>query len=46
MTNPACIFQVDNLLGAKIEGSSIEQYIHVEARIKEGDEIRVVNFDL
>ena len=46
MTNPAGIFQVDNLLGAKIEGSGIEQHIHVEARIKEGDEIRVVNFDL
>jgi len=46
MTNPAGIFQVDNLLGAKIEGSGIEQYVHVEARIKEGDEIRVVNFDL
>ncbi|MEE8355439.1 MAG: HD domain-containing protein [Candidatus Bathyarchaeia archaeon] len=46
MTNPAGIFQVDNLLGAKIEGSGIEQYVHVEARIKDGDEIRVVNFDL
>ncbi len=46
MTNPAGIFQVDNLLGAKIEGSGIEQYVHVEARIKEGDETRVVNFDL
>jgi metal-dependent HD superfamily phosphatase/phosphodiesterase len=46
MTNPAGIFQVDNLLGAKIEGSGIEQYVHVEAKIKEGDEVRVVNFDL
>jgi metal-dependent HD superfamily phosphatase/phosphodiesterase len=46
MTNPAGIFQVDNLLGAKIEGSGIEQYVHVVARIKEGDETQVVNFNL
>ena len=46
MTNPAGIFQVDNLLWAKIEGSGIEQCVHVEARINEGDEVRVVDFDL
>jgi metal-dependent HD superfamily phosphatase/phosphodiesterase len=46
MSNPAGIFQVDNLLGAKIEGSGIERYVHVEAHIKEGEETRVVNFDL
>lgn len=46
MSNPAGIYQVDNLLGAKIEHSGIEQYIHVEALIKEGDKSRVVNFDI
>jgi len=46
MENPAGIFQVDNLLGAKIKGSGIEQYFHVEANIKEGETVRVVNFDL
>jgi len=46
MTNPAGIYQVDNLLGAKIKGSGIESYIHVEANIKEGDKTRVVRFDL
>jgi hypothetical protein len=46
MSNPAGIFQVDELLGAKIEGSGIERYVHVEAHIKEGEETRIVNFDL
>ncbi|GAF73409.1 unnamed protein product [marine sediment metagenome] len=46
MTNPAGIYQVDNLLGAKIKGSGIENYIHVEANIKERDKTRVVRFDL
>jgi metal-dependent HD superfamily phosphatase/phosphodiesterase len=46
MDNPAGIFQVDNLLGAKIEGSGIEEYLNVEARIKDGDETRVINFEL
>jgi len=31
MSNPAGIFQVDELLGAKIKGSGIERYVHVEA---------------
>ena len=46
MTNPAGIYQVDNLLGAKIKGSGIERYVHVEANIKEGEKSRVVRFDL
>jgi metal-dependent HD superfamily phosphatase/phosphodiesterase len=46
MSNPAGIFQVDDLLGAKIKGSGIERYIHVEAVIKEGEEARVFNFDV
>ncbi len=46
MDNPAGIFQVDNLLGAKIEGSGIEKYLNVEARIKDGDEIRIINFEI
>jgi metal-dependent HD superfamily phosphatase/phosphodiesterase len=46
MSNPAGIFQVDNLLWTKIKGSGIEQYVHVEAVIKEGDERRVIMFDV
>lgn len=46
MLNPAGIFQVDNLLGAKIKTSGIERYIHVEALIKEGEESRTVFFDV
>lgn len=46
MSNPAGIFQVDDLLGAKIKGSGIERYIHIEAIIKEGEESRVVIFDV
>ncbi len=46
MSNPAGIFQVDNLLWTKIKGSGIERYIHVEAAIKEGAEKRVVKFDI
>ena len=42
MSNPAGIFQVDNLLGAKIKGSGIEDYIHVEAIIGEGKGRRLV----
>jgi metal-dependent HD superfamily phosphatase/phosphodiesterase len=44
MSNPAGIFQVDNLLGAKIKGSGLEDYIHVKARIKEGEEVKVFDF--
>ena len=46
MSNPAGIFQVDNLLWAKIEGSGIEEYVRVEALIKEGDESRTLTFDV
>jgi len=46
MSNPAGIFQVDNLLWTKIRGSGIERYTSVEAVIKEGEESRVVRFDI
>lgn len=46
MSNPAGIFQVDNLLGAKIKGSGIEDYIQVEALLQEGEERRIIQFDL
>jgi metal-dependent HD superfamily phosphatase/phosphodiesterase len=41
MSNPAGIFQIDNLLKAKIKGSNIEEYLHVEVAIVGEDEIRV-----
>ena len=46
MSNPAGIFQVDNLLWTKIEGSGIESYVRVEAKIKEGEESRTLTFDV
>lgn len=46
MSNPAGIFQVDNLLWAKIKGSGIEDHVRVEAVIKEGEEKKVVIFDV
>lgn len=42
MSNPAGIFQVDNLLGAKIRGSGVERYIHVEAVIDKGEGRRII----
>ncbi|KON30462.1 phosphohydrolase [miscellaneous Crenarchaeota group-15 archaeon DG-45] len=42
MSNPAGIFQVDNLLGAKIKGSGLEDYIHVESVIGGGEEGRII----
>jgi len=42
MSNPAGIFQVDNLLGAKIKGSGLEDYIHVEAIIGGKEERRII----
>jgi len=42
MSNPAGIFQVDNLLGAKIKGSGLEQHIHVEAVIGEEEGRRII----
>jgi metal-dependent HD superfamily phosphatase/phosphodiesterase len=46
MSNPAGIFQVDNLLGAKIKDSGIENYIRVEAIVKEAGKEQVVRFEL
>jgi hypothetical protein len=46
MSNPAGIFQVDNLLWTKIEGSGLEGYVRVEAVIKEGDKSRTLTFDV
>lgn len=42
MSNPAGVFQVDNLLGGKIRGSGLEHYIHVVAVIGEGEGRRIV----
>lgn len=38
MSNPSGIFKVDNLLGAKIKGSGLEEYINVESVIGGGEE--------
>lgn len=47
MSNPAGIYQVDNLLGAKIKGSGLEDYIHVEAVIgKEGESRIIEKFEI
>jgi hypothetical protein len=46
MSNPSGIFQVDNLLGAKIKGSGLEEHIHVEAVIGEGGERIIERFEL
>ena len=46
MSNPAGIYQVDNLLWTKIKGSGIESYVHVEAVIKEGGDSRTLTFDV
>jgi metal-dependent HD superfamily phosphatase/phosphodiesterase len=46
MSNPAGIFQVDNLLWSKIKGSGIENYVHVEAVIKDGEKKTMVTFDV
>ena len=44
MDNPAGIFQVDNLLGAKVKNSGIEDYVHVKAIVREGEKKRVIDF--
>ena len=44
MENPAGIFQVDNLLGAKVNDSGIEDYVHVKAIVREGEKKRVIDF--
>ncbi len=45
MENPAGIFQVDNLLGAKVKGSGLEEYIRVEAVMGKGDEKKTVELE-
>jgi len=37
MSNPAGIYQVDNLLATKIRNSGLEGYIHIEAVVGEGE---------
>lgn len=37
MTNPAGIFQVDNLLATKIRGSGLDGYISVEVIVAGGE---------
>ena len=41
MSNPAGLYQVDELLKAKLRGSGLEPYIEVVARIESEDEPRV-----
>ena len=38
MSNPAGIFQVDNLLGTKIKDSGLERYVRIEAVVGKGEE--------
>jgi len=45
MSNPAGIFRVDNLLGAKIRGSGLEEHIQVEVLMKEGNKQNKINFE-
>lgn len=42
MSNPAGIFQIDNLLRPRIENSGLEEYIHVVAEITEKDEQKIL----
>jgi metal-dependent HD superfamily phosphatase/phosphodiesterase len=45
MDNPAGVFQVDNLLGAKIIGSGIEKYLQVEVYIGENEKPIILNLE-
>lgn len=45
MENPAGVFQVDSLLGAKIKGSGIEKYLRVEVVIGEHASPIILNFE-
>jgi metal-dependent HD superfamily phosphatase/phosphodiesterase len=45
MDNPAGVFQVDNLLGEKIKGSGLENYIQVEVFIGEREEPIILKFE-
>jgi len=42
MSNPAGIFQIDNLLRPRIENSGLENYIHVVAEISGEDEQKIL----
>jgi metal-dependent HD superfamily phosphatase/phosphodiesterase len=42
MTNSAGVFQVDELLGRKLRGSGLEEYVLVEAAIEGETEKRLV----
>lgn len=42
MSNPAGIYQVDNLLGAKIKGSGLENFIRIQAVIGGKEESRII----
>jgi len=42
MSNSAGIFQVDELLKGKIEGSGLEKYIHVVSEITEERERKII----
>ena len=44
MENPAGVFQVDNLLGAKIKGSGLENYIQVEVFIGAREDPIILKF--
>jgi metal-dependent HD superfamily phosphatase/phosphodiesterase len=45
MDNPAGVFQVDNLLGAKIKGSGLENYIKVEVFIGAREDPIILKFE-
>ncbi len=45
MTNPAGLFQVDELLAAKLRGSGLEPYLEVVARIEAETEPRVYRLE-
>jgi metal-dependent HD superfamily phosphatase/phosphodiesterase len=42
MNNSAGVFQVDNLLAAKLRGSGLEDYVEVVARIESEHEKRLL----
>jgi metal-dependent HD superfamily phosphatase/phosphodiesterase len=45
MKNPAGVFQVDNLLGAKVIGSGVEEYMRVEVYIGENETPILLNLE-
>ena len=42
MTNPAGIFQVDELLKGKMQTSNVEKFFNIQARLKEGKNYKVL----